>query len=133
MTNPADDRWPTLAEAAALIFAWLPELEAVHLDLDADGIPGAIIYLPGMPQGVVWQAQLHDMVRLDPGIDATMDGRARLVWYKTWKAHYSGRPTQPAEVWRWRRGRVGPYWRPLFQHSSECCDHNKEAEPPVTA
>ena len=59
MTAPTEDRWPTLAEAAALIFAWLPELEALHIALDNDGIPAAVIDLPGLPHGVVWQAAAH--------------------------------------------------------------------------
>ena len=116
MTAVPADRWPTLAEVAALIFAWLPELEAVHLDLDADGIPGAAIYLPGMPQKVVWQAQLHKAVRLDPADDAKLDPTTRKAWYSAWKELYAGRATQPSAVWRWRCGGGGPYCPPLFRH-----------------
>jgi hypothetical protein len=119
MTIAPADRWPTLAEVAALIFAWLPELEAVHLDLDADGIPGAIIYVPKMPAGVVWQAQIHDVVRLDPADDAKIGPDGHKAWYATWDALYAGRPARPAAVWQWRHGNSGPYWRPSFRYYRE--------------
>jgi hypothetical protein len=102
MTTPAEDRWPTLAEAAALIFAWLPELEALHIALDNDGIPAAVIDLPGLPHGVVWQAAAHTTVYPDPIDDAKASEGTRAMWDEVWASRYAGRPTRPAAVWRWR-------------------------------
>lgn len=96
------DRWPTVAECAALIAAWLPELKDMYVALDGDGIPAASIRLPGLPHDVIWQASAHATVYPDPTDDAKADAATRAAWDESWATLYAGRPSRPAVVWRWR-------------------------------
>jgi hypothetical protein len=96
------DRWPSVAECAALIAAWLPEAFEISVSLDGDGIPAAVIDLPELMTPVVWQASSHMIVYPHPHEDNKSSPAAQMLWDERWAALYAGRPNRPAVVWRWR-------------------------------
>jgi hypothetical protein len=100
MTTTTEDRWPTVAEVAAMIAAWLPEATEIHVGGDGE-IPAACIWLPGLAAGVMWHSDAHTEVYPHPIEAASEDPSA---WPERWAALYAGRPTRPAAVWRWRVG-----------------------------
>ena len=100
------DRWPTVAECAMLLAAWLPEASAIDISLDGDGAPAAIIELPELMVPMVWQAQCHAVVYPHPLQDREASLAAQALWDERWAALYAGRATRPAAVWRWRVGRA---------------------------
>ena len=102
MTPDPSTRWPTVAEVAQLIAAWLPEATGIDIYTSADGDPGAVVDLPGLSVPVVWMAQAHAVVMPHPWEDSLLTPDEQAAWGATWDSRYAGRPTRPAAVWRWR-------------------------------
>jgi hypothetical protein len=98
---PTVDRWPTVAEVAVLIAAWLPEATEIAIDTDEDGAPGALIGVPGLSWSMLWYANDHESVYAHtPERPLTEEEDA--AWAEAAERLYGDRDTNPAAVWRWR-------------------------------
>jgi len=100
---PTVDRWPTVAEVAVLIAAWLPEATEIAIDTDEDGVPGALIGVPGLSRSMLWYANDHESAYAHaPEEPLTEEEDA--AWAEAAERLYGDRDTNPAAVWRWRVG-----------------------------
>ncbi len=96
-----EDRYPTIAEVAAMMAEWLPEIYSLEIHFSA-GVPYAVFTLPavsGIRIPLLWVASR-------PGVVQSSEDCSEDEWKDTreaWTRLYAHRSTRPEAVWRWRR------------------------------
>ena len=94
------DRWPTVAEVAIMMAAWVPEAASIQVIADVEGVPFAVIDITGLSHPLCWSASDHGRCysfadRDDPVFD-------RAAWVDAATRMLAGRDNAPDLVWRWR-------------------------------